>query len=96
MSENLMFLMSGAALVLVNAPIIVMSVRAGASKVVVLEHVLDPQVLDCDEGVAVNVRPGDLVRVILALARFELSEEQVAEIIEIERMDGIAICRSRV
>lgn len=43
-------------------------VRDGACEVAVLEHVLDPQVLDRDEGVALNVASSDLVRVVLALA----------------------------
>ncbi len=43
-------------------------VRDSVSEMVVLEHVLDPEVLDGDEGVAVNVTPSRLVRVVLALA----------------------------
>lgn len=38
------------------------------SKVVVLQHVLDSQILDRDEGVAVNVLPRRLVSVVGALA----------------------------
>jgi len=34
----------------------------------VLEHVLDSEVFDCDEGVGVHVLPSRLVRVVLALA----------------------------
>lgn len=43
-------------------------VRDGAGEVAVLEHVLDPKVFDCDEGVSVHVLPGRFVRVILTLA----------------------------
>lgn len=37
------------------------------SQTVVLQHVANPQVFDCDEGIAINVMPGRLVRVVLAL-----------------------------
>lgn len=40
----------------------------GLGKVVVLEHISDPQVLDRYEGVGVNVLPSRLVGVVLALA----------------------------
>ncbi len=45
-------------------------VRDGASKVAVLEHVLDPQVLNRDKGVPIHVVPRRLVRVVLALAGY--------------------------
>ena len=45
-------------------------VRDGASKVAVLEHILDSQVLNRDEGVPIHVVPRRLVRVVLALAGY--------------------------
>jgi hypothetical protein len=43
-------------------------VRDGVSKVAVLEHIRDSQVLNRDEGVSIHVVPRRLVRVVLALA----------------------------
>jgi hypothetical protein len=43
-------------------------VRDGASEMAVLDHVLDLEILNGDEGVSVNVVPSRLVGVVLALA----------------------------
>lgn len=43
-------------------------IRDGAGEMAVVEHILDPQVFDGDEGVKINVLAGRLVGVVLALA----------------------------
>jgi hypothetical protein len=40
----------------------------GAGEMAILEHVLDPEILNSDEGVGIDVPPSRLVGVVLALA----------------------------